>query len=168
MPRMIPDKRSVTLALEEYLEERAIEKAEADRIRAEIESCYAAYEAAKDSDAQEIQEQIDTMWFYHELFQLDDDMEEMEDDTDADEVDDDMPTGPIKNMKAASRRKKTAAAKKRLGRKAKDASNNMLKRLDEDMKGGAIRGGRVVYGGKGGSIKADELMKPAKKMGFEV
>ncbi len=178
MPRMIPDKKQINEAINDYLEDCAIEKAEADRIRAEIDSCYAAYNAAKDREAQEIQEQIDTLWYYYELFQMRDDDNEAStvigvqnlSDSELEEImaDAEMPTGPIKNMKSAKRRKQTAAAKKRLGRKAKDARNNMAKRMDEDMKGASIRGGRVVHFGKGGSIKAAELMERAKKMGFDV
>lgn len=185
MPKII-EKISVTEAMAMYQEEKEFMMSnlpdDPDIILRQIEECYAAYNAEKAREDERFAQRVlseDEAWeaYYwavweNEAYQEADWMEsedhkaEMEalrayfEEMDSDEEG----VKPLKNMKAAERRKKDARHKKRVRNNAINAMRNNAKRGEDDQMASSSRGGIIVKDPKSLTARTEEVWKRAEKM----
>lgn len=180
MPKMTVKRISAHEAMSMYLEEKELMMsnlpADAERIKREIDECYALYNDEKVIDAAMSVLDEDKAWaayYWAVKNELIDDESSSEETREAicayfeeleaaeDSKDE---AKPLKNMKAADRRKKDAHHKNKVRRNAINAMRNNAKRGEDDQKGSSSRGGVIVKDPKSLTAKTDEVWKRAEKM----
>ncbi len=183
MPKMIERRISAHEAMELYLEEKELMMSnlpeDSDRIKREIEECYALYNQdlmLMGMTELDIELDEDAAWaayYWAMKNQLIDEQSTEEETREAvrtyfeeldaeDDSDDDL--GQIKDMSAADRRKRDARHKKRMRRNAINAMRNNAKRGEDDQMSSASRGGVIVKDPKSLTAKTEEVWKRAEKM----
>lgn len=183
MPKMIERRISAHEAMEMYLEEKELMMSslpeDSDRIKREIEECYALYNQdlmLMGMTELDIELDEDAAWaayYWAMKNQLIDEQSTEEETREAvrtyfeeldaeDDSDDDL--GQIKDMSAADRRKRDARHKKRMRRNAINAMRNNAKRGEDDQMSSASRGGVIVKDPKSLTAKTEEVWKRAEKM----
>ena len=183
MPKMIERRISAHEAMDLYLEEKELMMStlpeDSERIKREIEECYALYNQdlmLMGMTECDIELDEDAAWaaYYWALKNelIDDQSTEEEtreairayfEELDA-EDDSDENMGQIKDMSAADRRKRDARHKKRMRRNAINAMRNNAKRGEDDQMASSSRGGVIVKDPKSLTAKTEEVWKRAEKM----
>ena len=183
MPRMMKRKISAHEAMSMYLEEKELMMSnlpmDSERIKREIEECYALYNqdlmltGLTECDVELDEDVAWAAYFWAVNNELIDEQSTEEETREAirayfEELDaEDDPeeeNAPLKDMKAADRRKKDARHKKRVRRNAINAMRNNGKRGEDDQMGSSCRGGVIVKDPKSLTAKTDEVWKRAEKM----
>ena len=164
------EKMTLNEAISMYMEEYQ-DELEAKRISKETDKCYADYAAQV---AQRVAEEMALAWDQHqwddfyantcEEFDTEECIRQFFETEENHAAEEPVATGPIKSMKAATRRKQNARHKKRVRRNAINAAKNNLKRGEDDQMAESCRGGYVIKNPKSLTQKTDKVWKKAAKM----